>query len=548
MVSFGLFGQDSTDSFQEKEKKLRQDLDSLKESYGLLKSELSGLEGEDKKVLEQEIREIVMAELDKVYALAEVTLQQQEAGKDVQDLKAYVLELLTKVPEVIEWSMQHFRDDISQLESERSVASGSELAILAEQIGILESGIDDLYQTNATYLLELGKMGVEHAAQTENFKLELRLRARLMAGRLKKHIAERRVLQRRVSAGSDDSGLSLRLAASQINIDTEITSLEKLVKLMEPLELPVSTYRALLVQSTSDISRAKDTKALKQLALNGWKKFIEWSKNSLPNLLTKAVIFLLIVYVFWLLSKLVKKAVSRTVSASRLQFSHLLRNFIITMAGNLVILLGVLLAVSQVGFSPGPVLAGLGVAGFILGFALQETLGNFAAGLMILFYRPFDEGDMVKVADIFGKVHKMSLVSTTILTIDNQTLIVPNGKIWGDVICNLTNETQRRVDLKFGVAYNSDISHVEKVLQEIVDEHNKILKEPAPTIKVHELGDSSVNFVVRPWVKTEDYWTVYWDLTRQVKLRFDEEAIGIPFPQRDVHHYYPQCVEETSKG
>lgn len=540
MVSFGLFGQDSTDSFQEKEKKLRQDLDSLKESYGLLKSELSGLEGEDKKVLEQEIREIVMAELDKVYALAEVTLQQQEAGKDVQDLKAYVLELLTKVPEVIEWSMQHFRDDISQLESERSVASGSELAILAEQIGILESGIDDLYQTNATYLLELGKMGVEHAAQTENFKLELRLRARLMAGRLKKHIAERRVLQRRVSAGSDDSGLSLRLAASQINIDTEITSLEKLVKLMEPLELPVSTYRALLVQSTSDISRAKDTKALKQLALNGWKKFIEWSKNSLPNLLTKAVIFLLIVYVFWLLSKLVKKAVSRTVSASRLQFSHLLRNFIITMAGNLVILLGVLLAVSQVGFSPGPVLAGLGVAGFILGFALQETLGNFAAGLMILFYRPFDEGDMVKVADIFGKVHKMSLVSTTILTIDNQTLIVPNGKIWGDVICNLTNETQRRVDLKFGVAYNSDISHVEKVLQEIVDEHNKILKEPAPTIKVHELGDSSVNFVVRPWVKTEDYWTVYWDLTRQVKLRFDEEAIGIPFPQRDVHHYYPQ--------
>ncbi|MCB1124240.1 MAG: hypothetical protein KJT03_22000, partial [Verrucomicrobiae bacterium] len=216
-----------------------------------MKSELSGLEGEDKKVLEQEIREIVMAELDKVYALAEVTLQQQEAGKDVQDLKAYVLELLTKVPEVIEWSMQHFRDDISQLESERSVASGSELAILAEQIGILESGIDDLYQTNATYLLELGKMGVEHAAQTENFKLELRLRARLMAGRLKKHIAERRVLQRRVSAGSDDSGLSLRLAASQINIDTEITSLEKLVKLMEPLELPVSTYRALLVQSTS---------------------------------------------------------------------------------------------------------------------------------------------------------------------------------------------------------------------------------------------------------------------------------------------------------
>ena len=159
-------------------------------------------------------------------------------------------------------------------------------------------------------------------------------------------------------------------------------------------------------------------------------------------------------------------------------------------------------------------LAGLGVAGFIIGFALQETLGNFAAGLMILFYRPFDEGDMVKAADVFGKVHKMSLVSTTILTIDNQTLIVPNGKIWGDVICNVTNENIRRVDLVFGVAYNANIPHVEAVLQKIIGNHDKILKDPEPVIKVHHLGDSSVNFVVCPWVLTEDYWTVHWDLTR----------------------------------
>lgn len=155
--------------------------------------------------------------------------------------------------------------------------------------------------------------------------------------------------------------------------------------------------------------------------------------------------------------------------------------------------------------------------------------------MLILFYRPYDVGDVIEAAGVLGSVSAMSLVSTTILTPDHQTLIVPNKMIWGGVIRNITLQQQRRVDLIFGIAYGDDVERAERVLAEVVRAHPKVLAEPPPVIRLHELAESSVNFCVRPWVRTEDYWEVYWDLTRSVKLRFDEEGLTIPFPQRDVH-------------
>jgi small conductance mechanosensitive channel len=215
--------------------------------------------------------------------------------------------------------------------------------------------------------------------------------------------------------------------------------------------------------------------------------------------------------------------------------SQLLQRTIVSTTRNLVFILGVLFALSQLGISIGPLLAGLGVAGFILGFALQDTISNFFSGLMILMYRPFDEGDVVEIAGAFGTVSDMSLVNTTILTFDNQTLIVPNNKIWGDVIKNVTHQRTRRVDLAFRISYGDDVPKAERVLRDIVTSHDKVLADPEPNIRLHELDDSSVNFIVRPWVNTGDYWDVYWDITREVKMRFDAEGITIPFPQRDVH-------------
>ena len=202
--------------------------------------------------------------------------------------------------------------------------------------------------------------------------------------------------------------------------------------------------------------------------------------------------------------------------------------------------IGVLVALGQLGVQIGPLLAGLGIVGFVLGFALQDSLSNFAAGAMILVYEPFDEGDVIEAAGIKGTVSRMNLVSTTILTFDNQTLMVPNNKIWGDVIRNVTAQSIRRVDLVFGAGYCDDVEKVERVLHDILVSHGKVLTDPEPMVKLHKLNDYSVDFVVRPWCRKEDYWDVYWDLTREVRIRFEREGITIPFPQRDVHLIRPE--------
>jgi small conductance mechanosensitive channel len=270
--------------------------------------------------------------------------------------------------------------------------------------------------------------------------------------------------------------------------------------------------------------------------LAGWGQSL-WNViiESGPDLIFKVLMFILIIYGFLKIAKIVQKLIERGLAKSDLQLSKLLRRMVMSSVRNIIIVLGILIALSQIGIRLGPLLAGLGVVGFVIGFALQDTLSNFASGMMILIYRPFDVGDLIEAAGVSGKVNKMSLVNTTVLTLDNQTILIPNNKIWNDVVKNVTGQTMRRIDLMFGISYSDDIPKTEQVLQEILDSHDKVLAEPEPIVRLHELADSSVNFVVRPWVDTDDYLEVYWDITRSVKIRFDEEGISIPFPQRDVH-------------
>jgi small conductance mechanosensitive channel len=182
-------------------------------------------------------------------------------------------------------------------------------------------------------------------------------------------------------------------------------------------------------------------------------------------------------------------------------------------------------------------LAAIGAAGFVVAFALQDTLSNVASGLLILAYRPFDVGDVVEAADTAGVVEAVSLFSTHIRTFDNKLVIVPNNDIWEGTITNATESDTRRVDMVFGIGYDDDVGKAKEILETVVKEHELVLDEPAPVVQLHELADSSVNFVCRPWARTGDYWTVYWDVTRAVKETFDRSGISIPFPQRDVHVY-----------
>ena len=262
----------------------------------------------------------------------------------------------------------------------------------------------------------------------------------------------------------------------------------------------------------------------------GWLTSAEGGLRWLKNIL----IFLATVLFFIFVSNLVGKALEKVFARSR-QTSRLLKEFLIITIQRLVIAVGVLIGLAALEVNIGPLLAVIGAAGFVIAFALQNSLGNFASGILILVFKPFDVGDVVEVSGVLGKVQSMNLLSVLIHTPDNKSVIVPNNQIWGDAITNVTGTRTRRVDLVFGIAYDDDIEQAQRVLEQVVSEHERILKDPEPVIRLHELADSSVNFVCRPWVKTEDYWDVYWDLTRSVKERFDKEGISIPFPQRDVH-------------
>ena len=251
-------------------------------------------------------------------------------------------------------------------------------------------------------------------------------------------------------------------------------------------------------------------------------------------LLKRIGLALVILIVFWIISRYAGRLVSKALSR-REGVSNLLTNFAKRTAGGLAFLIGVLMALGALGVEIGPLMAAMGAGGFIVGFALQETLGSFASGLMIMIYRPFDVEDYVSLAGVEGTVQELSLVSTTLLSIDNKVLIIPNKAAWGGTITNYTGRDLRRVDLEFGIGYDDDLRRAIEVLREVAEAHSLTLDEPAPSVEVVALADSSVNLCCRPWVKTSDYWKVYWDLTREVKLRLDDEGISIPFPQRDVH-------------
>jgi small conductance mechanosensitive channel len=368
---------------------------------------------------------------------------------------------------------------------------------------------------------------------------ELEVRARLGSARMNLLAARLVESEARSAATPDDTALLAELVAASSRLKSETDSLRATVGLMDRLSLDVSPYQQLLIESTGELTTDVLDRRVAGELLGRWASGVqETVASDGPQILFKTFVFLLVLGVFWILARFVRRVTQKAVEAPHLQLSELLKRMIVSGASGIVIVLGILLALSQVGFQMGPMLAGLGIAGFVIGFALQDSLANFAAGVMILLYRPFDTGDLIECAGgVFGQVSHMNLVSTTILTLDNQTRIVPNGKIWGDVITNVTAQDVRRVDLVFGISYSDDIPHAEQVLSSVLKEHPKVLDEPKAVVKVHELGDSSVNFVVRPWAAREDYWQVYWDVTREVKLCFDREGISIPFPQRDVHFY-----------
>ena len=212
-----------------------------------------------------------------------------------------------------------------------------------------------------------------------------------------------------------------------------------------------------------------------------------------------------------------------------------LETFICNLVRTALMIVVIIAAIGAVGIQTTSFIAIFGAAGLAVGLALQGSLSNFASGVLIVLFRPYRVGDWIEAAGISGGVEQVQILTTILKTGDNKQIIVPNSQIMSSIITNYSANPTRRVDMVIGVSYDDDIDKVRKTLEEIIAAEDRILSEPAPTVTVSALADSSVNFNVRPWVNTADYWGVMFDMTEAIKKRFDKEGISFPFPQQDVH-------------
>jgi len=258
---------------------------------------------------------------------------------------------------------------------------------------------------------------------------------------------------------------------------------------------------------------------------NFWPTVTDWAVK---------IVFALVIYVIgkWIAGR-ITRLLSRFLEG-RSADSTLVK-FLANVVYAVLLTVVILAALDQLGVPITSLIAVLGAAGLAIGLALKDSLGNFASGVMLVGFRPFRKGDFVEVAGVSGKVTEVRIFSTVLISPDNKQITVPNGLVYNDAITNYTALDTRRVDMTFGVGYDDDLKVAREVLTRICAEHPLVLDDPEPTVFVLDLGDSSVNFAVRPWTKTGDYWTVWGDLMERGKTELEAAGCSIPFPQRDVH-------------
>lgn len=247
------------------------------------------------------------------------------------------------------------------------------------------------------------------------------------------------------------------------------------------------------------------------------------------NIIFALLIFIVGKYLVGVITRLIKKLMGKA------KVDAILVNFIGSIISTVLLLFVVVAALDQLGVNTTSLIALIGAAGLAIGLALQGSLQNLASGVMLIIFRPFSDGDFIEAGGTMGVVEQIGIFTTMMRTGDNKEVIVPNGQLFGGIITNYSRRDTRRVDMVFGIGYGDDIRKAKEIIAGIIAADERILKDPAPLIAVGELGDSSVNFNVRPWVKSPDYWSVYFDLNEKIKLAFDDNGITIPFPQMDVH-------------
>ncbi|NHZ73854.1 MAG: mechanosensitive ion channel, partial [Nitrospirae bacterium] len=456
--------------------------------------------GEDLLIMRAQMSGLVRQQRNDLADLIDLVLEREKSGADVTLIRQKAEQILRRASRRLRSYIQTFQNALAEEAASRSTLAPNELQVFETQRSEDTGRLDRFYVALIELSDQMTSLGLNIDDENEFLERRLTERGQSLLGVLK--LTDRQLTEYKqvFKQSPDNPDLQAQVFAAEERSDANKASLLATIHMLKTLGLDYVDLQVHTLELTGEVT----PDALEvDVALGLLDRAVLRTKTYLvdhgPKLLMRLFSMIGTLLVFWILAGIARRSTRRVLNRTKISTSVLLKEMVGSMVGRVVFIIGIIIVLSRLGINLGPILAGFGIAGIVIGFALQDTLSNFAAGAMILVYRPYDVGDLVEAAGISGKVRDMNLVSTRILTLDHQTLIVPNSKIWGDVIRNVTFQPQRRVDMVFGISYQDEIPKVERILGEIVGAHEKVLSQPEPMIKVHTLNDSSVDFIVRPW-------------------------------------------------
>lgn len=461
------------------------------------------------------------------------------AGQPVDSIKDAFGAFLYRVSGLYEEAIERRTDAVDDLRDRRSDIAPDSLDLLEIRIVEAKARLDTLIMGQMRTLTGADSLGVDTEEQWEVVDRHLKNWAEGQVGRLQIAIVQRNRLDTLIEdaekAGADPSEISAMRAMRQAadrRVRGIISTLSSTADLLEQRGQPVAAYRQIVIRTTGDVTAdILNPEVFLGLAKDVGAGLWNWIRDNGPNIFVRLLIIIGFIILFRIAFRLLWWFL-RLIRVVR--FSNLMTDLVGRMIRPLATIVGLVIGLWLVGANPTTVLAGLGVAGVIVGLALQDSMSNLAAGFFILATRPFDVDDIVEAGGVVGTVKQMGLANTTILTFDRRRLFVPNRQIWGNVIENRSSEPIRRVEVTARISYREDLDRALAVLRDLVDVNEMVLKDPEPAVFVKKLDDSWIEIAVWPWAKSEDWLTMLRSLPRLIKLRFEEEGIEVPYPRTEL--------------
>jgi small conductance mechanosensitive channel len=513
-------------------------LDELQESLRQLEA-TEPAEGEERNILRLEAQKILEEMRDHSSRIANRIAKLDSTSAFADSARTILADHLTYLARFYSRGYDNLRDRLTSMHNQRANVPPGELADYETLVGTERKLLDLVMSWSLDNAKLCETVGLDADRFWRKYDLELEERAASLTGRLQVSDLERDRIRSQIRAATKTgatedelAGLRVRLQASDQRIDGLVTSLRKAASLLGNRGYETSEYQQIIIQATGEVTeQILDPKVLLGLLKDFWRDVLQWFRENGPTILVKILILIVCVLVAHIILRV---AWWLTLLIHRRKTTKLVQDLTTRLIKPLATVIGLIAGLWFLGVNPLTLMAGLGVVGVIVGLALQESLGNLAAGAFILFNRPYDVDDTVRVGGVLGTVRQMGLATTTIVTFDNRRLHVPNRKIWNEVIENRTSEHCRRVETTVRITYEEDIDTAMELISAALAEHELVLKSPEPVIFVSKLDDSWVELAVRPWTKTDDWWEMTMRIPKVLRTKLEAAGIRAPYPRREV--------------